>query len=197
MLERLLRNHVLANLAFVLVVLIGVLHYLQLPRQQDPTINFNWIIVTTVLPGASASDVEKKVTDPLEDALRKLQDIKFLSSNSRESVSNILVRFEDIDARTFDKRINDLRREIQNEEDELPEAAEDSVILEITSANAFPSASVAVVGRAAGREPAHPGAQHRKGHGTDRRRRPGRSDRSARPGTARHASTRPHSRPCV
>ena len=148
MLQTLLRNHVLANLAFGLVLVIGTLSYLLLPRQQDPTINFNWIIVTTVLPGAAALDVEQKVTDPLEDAIRNVRNMKFVTSNSRESVSSLLVRFEDIDARTFDKRINDLRREIQNAEDELPEQAEDPEILEITSANAFPSATIAVVGRA-------------------------------------------------
>ena len=103
--RRLLLNHVLANLTFVLVLVVGSLSYLSLPRQQDPTINFNWIIITTVLPGASASDVEKKVTDPLEDGLRRLQDVDFISSNSRESISNILVRFEDIDDRVFDKRV--------------------------------------------------------------------------------------------
>ncbi len=145
---RFLKNHVLANLTFVLVLVIGFLAYNALPRQQDPTINFNWINITTILPGASASDVEAKVTDPLEDALRKLQDVKFMSSNSRESVSNILIRFEDISTRIFDKRVNDLRREIQNKEDELPEAAEDPFILEITSANAYPSATIAVVGQA-------------------------------------------------
>jgi len=148
MFVRFLKNHVLANLTFVLVLVIGFLAYNTLPRQQDPTINFNWINISTVLPGASASDVEKKVTDPLEDALRKLQDVKFMSSNSRESVSNILIRFEDISPRLFDKRVNDLRREIQNKEDELPEAARDPFILEITSANAYPSATIAVVGQA-------------------------------------------------
>ena len=148
MLNTLLRNHVLANLTFVLVLVIGFLSYGMLPRQQDPTINFNWIVVTTLLPGASALDVEKKVTDPLEDAIRTIQDIKFVSSNSRQSVSSLLVRFRDIDERTFDKRLADIRREIQNAEDELPEEAEDSLILEITSASAFPSASIAVVGQA-------------------------------------------------
>lgn len=146
--SHLLRNHVLANLTFLLVLIVGSLSYLALPRQQDPTINFNWIIITTVLPGASAIDVESKLTDPLEDALRKIRDVKFMSSNSREAVSSILVRFEDIDQRTFDKRVADLRREIQNEQDELPEAAEDSVILEVTSASGFPSATIAVVGPA-------------------------------------------------
>ena len=144
MFSRLYHNHVLANLTFVLVLVIGFLCYTLLPRQQDPTINFNWVVVTTVLPGASAEDIEKRVTDPLEDAIRNVADIKFASSNSREAVSSLLVRFEDIDERTFDKRINDLRREIQNVESELPANTVDPVILEITSANAFPSVTVAV-----------------------------------------------------
>ena len=109
----LLQNHVLANLTFVLVLVIGLVSYMKLPRQQDPTINFNWIVITTVLPGASALDVEKKVTDPIEDAVRKIQDINFMSSNSRESISSIMVRFQEIDDRSFDKRVADLRREIQ------------------------------------------------------------------------------------
>ncbi len=148
MLKSLLTNHVLANLTFTLTLVIGVFAYMMLPRQQDPTINFNWIVITTILPGAAALDVEKKVTDPLEDAVRKVQDIKFVSSNSRQSVSSLLVRFQDISERIFDKRVNDLRREIQNKQDELPDAADDPIILEITSANAFPSASIAVVGMA-------------------------------------------------
>ena len=88
--RNLLKNHVLANLTFVLVLVVGSLSYLALPRQQDPTINFNWIIITTVLPGASAIDVEKKITDPLEDALRQLQNVDFMSSNSRERSSGCL-----------------------------------------------------------------------------------------------------------
>lgn len=146
MYAKLLNNHVLANLTFMLVLIIGTLTYLALPRQQDPSINFNWLLVQTVLPGASALDVEKKITDPLEDAIRGIQDIKFMSSNSRESISSILIRFEDVGDRIFDKRVNDLRREIQSAEKEFPEAAEDPVILEITTANAFPAATVAVTG---------------------------------------------------
>ena len=51
MLLRFLKNDVLANLTFTLVLVIGIISYLSLPRQQDPDINFNWIIVTTLLPG--------------------------------------------------------------------------------------------------------------------------------------------------
>ncbi len=144
MYSRLIQNHVLANLTFVLVLLVGFLSYQQMPRQQDPTINFNWITIITVLPGASASDVEKRVTDVLEDAINGIQDMRFVSSNSRENTSSILVRFEDIDERTYDKRLSDLRRELEAVQDKLPDEAEDTIIVEITSGNAYPAALIAI-----------------------------------------------------
>jgi len=148
MYAKLIQNHVLANLTFVLVLIIGFLSYQGMPRQQDPTINFNWITIITALPGASGSDVEKRVTDVLEDSIKGIPDIKFVSSNSRENTSSILVRFEDMPERTYDKRLADLRRELQNVQTELPDEAIESKIIEITSGNAFPAALVAVTSNA-------------------------------------------------
>lgn len=147
-LRALMGNSVLANLVFVLVLALGIMSYQLMPRQQDPTVNFNWIIIVTNLPGASAEDMESRVTQPLEDALRKVSDVKFMTSTSRVGVSNILVRFRDLDDRLFDKRVNDLRREIQNKRNELPQDIVEPVILEITSANAFPAASIVLKGQA-------------------------------------------------
>jgi len=144
MLEALYRNHVLTNLVFVLVLIVGVLSYFQMPREQDPTINFNWIDISTLAPGMAAQDVEKRVTDVLEEGIRKVGDIKFAQSTSRDSFSNILVRFNDLDERTFDKRLSDLRRELQDKQRQLPIGVEDPYIYEVTTANAFPSATVVV-----------------------------------------------------
>lgn len=144
MFKRILQNHVLANLMFALVMVMGVSSYLLMPREQDPTINFNWIDVTTVFPGASTPDVEKQVTDVLEDAIRKVADIKFVQSNSREGISSILVRFEEISSDVFEKRLSDLRRELEGVENELPEAALDPFIFEVTTSNAFPTATVVI-----------------------------------------------------
>ena len=128
-LRSLISNHPLANITFGVVLLMGVLAYLALPREQDPEINFNWVNITTALPGASAEDVEKRITKPLEDAIRRVSDIKFVSSSSRENVSSILVRFRDVSERVFDKRVNDLRREIQNvANSDLPAEAKDRSI---------------------------------------------------------------------
>ncbi len=145
---RFLQNHVLANLFFLLVLVLGTLSYLSMPREQDPAVNFNWIQITTSLPGASAIDIEKRITDPLEEVIRSVSDIRFVSSNSREGISNILIRFNEVSERIFDKRIADLRREIQNKQDELPDAASDPFIFEITTDNAYPIASIVAVAMA-------------------------------------------------
>lgn len=144
---RLIRNHPLANIAFALVLLGGIATYLTMPRAQDPEVNFNWVSIITTLPGASAEDIERELTGPLEDAIKEVKDIKFVSSSSREGVSSILVRFEEIGERQFDKRINDLRREVQNKaESELPPDAIEPAIVEITSSNGFPTAVLVLVG---------------------------------------------------
>ena len=93
--------------------------------------------------------MERRVTNPLEDSIRNVQDVKFVVSSSREGVSNILVRFRDIPVRVFDKRVNDLRREIQNKANaELPAETLDPEILEITTSNGFPTAMVVLTGQA-------------------------------------------------
>ncbi len=113
--RRFLDNHVLANLTFILVLIMGTISYFTMPRSKDPQINFNWININIAFPGASASDVERRITDPIENAIRRsIQDIRFITSTSRDGVSNILIRFEELEVREFDKRLTDLRREVQN-----------------------------------------------------------------------------------
>lgn len=149
LLRSLIGNHPLANILFVVVIALGAMAYLQMPREQDPEINFNWVNILTVLPGASAEDVEQRVTNPLEDSLRNVQDVRWVISTSRESASNIIVRFRDMPAQEFDKRINDVRREIQNKANaELPAEVVDPEILELTTSSGFPTAVVVLTGQA-------------------------------------------------
>ncbi len=149
MLARFLTNHVLANLTFAIVMVMGLVSYFEMPREQDPEINFNWISINTLLPGASAEDVEKLITEPLEDALAQVADVRFVQSSSREGFSDITIRFNELDERTFDKRINDLRREVQNVANiEHPAEAEDPYIFEVTSSNSMPTAMIIIRGQA-------------------------------------------------
>ena len=145
-LRRFLSNHVLANLAFGLVVVLGATAYLQLPRAKEPEVNFNWVNIISVYPGAAATDMEKRITDPIEDALRGgVRDMKFVLSASRDNISNILVRFDQIDDARFSQRLMDLRREVQNTyNDVFPEEAAEPIVQELSTSSSFPSVIVVV-----------------------------------------------------
>ncbi len=147
--QSLLSNRPLANIAFVVVVLLGLLSYVSMPREQDPEINFNWVAISAYLPGASAEDVERLVVNPLEDAISNVSDTRFVLSTAREGVATLLVRFQELSDVAFDKRMNDLRREIQNKAgNELPREVKDPVVTEITTSNGFPTASLMLLGQA-------------------------------------------------
>lgn len=148
---RLIANTPLANLFFLIVIIVGIVAYLSMPRARDPEINFNWVNILTAYPGATAEDVEREITAPLEDALRTVPDIRFVTSSSREGTSSILIRFERIDSRTFDKRVTDVRREILNKAAaELPTEALTPRFTEITTSNGFPTGMIALYGPVAG-----------------------------------------------
>jgi len=75
-LNRLYQNNVFATLAYLMVVLLGILAYPQLPREQAPELSEKLAMVTVTLPDASAEDVERLVVNPVEKMLReKIKDI--------------------------------------------------------------------------------------------------------------------------
>ena len=51
--RRLIENHPFANITFAVVLLVGLLAYLTMPREQDPEINFNWVSICAFMPGAA------------------------------------------------------------------------------------------------------------------------------------------------
>ena len=141
---RLISNHPLTNVLFVIVILLGIYSYATMARQQDPDINFNWVEIRVVLPGATTSDVEKQVTDVIEDALSNIQDVRFVQSTANVGVSTTLVRFKQLNELDFNKRIADLRREVQNAEGELPSQALSPTVVEVTTSTGFPTMAVLI-----------------------------------------------------
>lgn len=145
MLKKILDNHVLATLTFILVMFMGKEAYQNMPREKNPTFNYNAVAVSSGLTGASAWDVEKLLTDPIEDAVAKIADVRTVTSVSQEGYATVTVRFGDINTETYDRRITDLRREVQNvANSRLPKEASPPSINSVNSSNAFPSASVMV-----------------------------------------------------
>ena len=90
-----LRNPRLTLLMIGLIVVAGLSSYVVLPRMEDPLLTERAAFVLTSLPGADAEQVESLVTDPIEDELREIAEIKELRSDSRSAQSTITIELRD------------------------------------------------------------------------------------------------------
>lgn len=101
----------------------------QMPVESNPEVKIPIGVVSTPYPGASPGDVEKLVTDELEDALKNIDDVKEITSNSTEGLSSITVEFNaDAD---LQESIRNLRDEVDATRPKLPQEAEDPVVIEV------------------------------------------------------------------
>jgi len=106
---------------FAALTLAGVMSFFSMPRREDPEVNPPFALIITALPGASAERVERLVTDPLEDAIDELEDIKRMSSTSRTGVSVIEIElYQEVDVL---ERWRTLRRLVAGAEELLPDDA--------------------------------------------------------------------------
>ena len=83
--------YVLISIFFIL----GFSSYISLPRENFPEINSNVIFVSSVYPGNTAEDVERLITDPLEEELKGVSNLVGIKSTSQENISLITIEFDE------------------------------------------------------------------------------------------------------
>ena len=104
--------------AFVMLVALGVASLRTIPRSEDPTFPFPIYTVVAVYPGASPVDVEQLVVDPIEDALRELDDVRRVKTRIEDGVAAITVEFSwGVDA---DAKYDEVVREVNAVRPDLP-----------------------------------------------------------------------------
>lgn len=115
------------------LVIAGTFSLFSIPKESAPSVEVPVGIVTTVLPGASSADVEKLVTDKMEEELANLENIDKLTSSSREGLSVVSVQF--LASANLDKSIQDLKDAVDKVKPELPKEATDPQVLRINFAD--------------------------------------------------------------
>ncbi len=139
------RHSVLANMITIFVLVAGTYATMKvLNREVFPRTDLNIVVVRTLYPDASASEVEDMITNPIEDAIREVEEIDEFTASSVEGISTVMVKI-DPDARNVDRIINDIQRKIDMVDD-LPADAEDPVVEALTTAQ--PIINVCVTGDA-------------------------------------------------
>ena len=89
-----IKYHLFTIMAFVILLMMGLLSFFNMPRIEDPVLHLPTVGVTIIYPGASPHDIEKHVVELLEPAVNELSDVKEINTTIKESVAFIIIDFE-------------------------------------------------------------------------------------------------------
>jgi len=133
MIKLFIKKHNAVFIACALIIVVGVMAYIRLPRESTPEIKQPWIFVTTVYPGVSARDIESLLTIPIEEEIDGLEGLSKITSSSAQSVSSIFVEF------TADTQVETALRRVKERVDvaraDLPEDTEEPQVRELNSSD--------------------------------------------------------------
>lgn len=114
-----LQQGVLLNIIFVGLIIFSALFAVpNIPVEQYPNFNLGKVLISTSFPGATPEEVERLVTQEIEDSLRGMKDIEFVKSVSMPDQSSITVKF--IDDTDYKALYNELRFRVMGIQNLLP-----------------------------------------------------------------------------
>jgi multidrug efflux pump len=90
-----INNKTTIYMMMAMVLYLGFTAYMTMPRENFPEINETKIYISSVYPGNTAEDIEKLITDPLEDKLKSISNKVELTSTSQEDHSMIIIEFDE------------------------------------------------------------------------------------------------------
>lgn len=108
-------------LAMLLILIGGTVAYLRIGRLEDPEFTIKEALIITPYPGASAEDVAKEVTNPIESACQQLGQLLRVESESTRGRSIVTAVIKDrYDRHRIPQVWDELRRKIADVQNQLP-----------------------------------------------------------------------------
>ena len=123
------------NTSFTMVLILAILalgfnSLMNMPRGEDPVVNFPRFFIVAVYPGASPIDLEDQVVDPLESRINELDEIKKVKSTIEDALAIVDVEYEfEVDR---EEKYQEIIREVNIARAELPK---DLYLLEVQEFN--------------------------------------------------------------
>jgi CzcA family heavy metal efflux pump len=121
-----LKNPVARFMVAIGIILLGMIAFSNLAIDLFPDISYPIISVSTEYPGAGPEDIEISVTRLIEKRVSRIQNVRYVSSRSRDSYSNVIVEF--YWGTNLDVASSDIQQSINQILDHLPEGALQPVI---------------------------------------------------------------------
>ncbi len=129
MLEKILKQKALISTILFAILIGGIFSYINIGKLEDAEIPIKSAMVITVYPGASAHEVELEVTDVLEKALQKLENVDNIKSVSEPGLSKITVEIKStVTTPELPQLWDHLRRKVNDAKGSLPQGAYDPIV---------------------------------------------------------------------
>ena len=126
-----IKNYRVSFLLIFLIILSWAFSLISIPKESSPDIKFGIISINTVYRWVNPADIDNLITDEIEKAIKNIEGIKSINSNSSIGVSSITVELENgINTQNV---LTDIKDKVDNIE--FPEDAQDSSIIEISTTN--------------------------------------------------------------
>lgn len=138
-------NHKFTIVVTFFLLIYGLMGLNKLTSESYPTVSFATAIVTTVYDGASANDIEVKITKPIEDEIRTVSGVKDVKSTSQAGLSKIIIRVDMDNVDSVDDVMSDLQKAVDRVSD-LPTDLKDAPLFQEIASDEIPVYQIALVG---------------------------------------------------
>ena len=123
---------------------LGLFAFSRLKVDLMPDISFPVVVVVTAYPGVSPEEIENFVTKPIEEGLSTVKGLKSIRSQSKESVSMVIVEFEwgqDMDDASFE-----VREKLDPVLEDLPDDVHRPFLVKADASSMMPTAVISFDG---------------------------------------------------
>ncbi|MEM9593070.1 MAG: efflux RND transporter permease subunit [Acidobacteriota bacterium] len=107
---------------YLILITVGLVSFRSLPVDLLPAVEFTQLTVSVGYPNVGPEEVEKLITDPIENAVSGLPNLESVTSRSSEGRSRVRLTFGQ--GSNIDEAANDLRAALDRIRDELPVEAD-------------------------------------------------------------------------
>jgi len=114
-----IKHPAIISIILIALILFGIISLRDLKQDMLSEIDLPSVLILTVYPGAGPKDIEREITNVLENELTTLEGVKTISSTSGSATSTISLDFDwgtDIDV-----KLPEIREKINNVADQLPD----------------------------------------------------------------------------
>lgn len=109
-------------MVFLIIIVLGISGFRFLPVDLLPPIEYPRLSIRTNYPNVGPEEIEKIITDRIENAIASVPNIEQVRSNSQEGRSNVTLEFSQ--GTNIDEAANDVRAALDRIRDDLPPEVE-------------------------------------------------------------------------